>query len=149
MCPKSHAHQYSAIGDGKLGVLGVNLHDDSSSSPYLIVPKDFFDDSKSPYKVKPQAVSVFSENHLPESQTASSVSLRHFQRIISPNLKSQGVPLLRFFRESSPQISNRKLCPPRISSEHHLPKSQMARCVPSKLFQRIKSPNLKSQGVSL
>ena len=61
--------------------------------------------------LKSQAVSPqeFSGNHLPKSQIASSVPLR-------------------FFRESSPQISNRKQCPPNF-------------------FQKIKGPNLKSQAV--
>ena len=55
-----------------------------------------------------------------------------FQRIKSPNLKKTiGVPLKKF-RESSPQISDRKRCPLRYP----------------KIFQIIKSPNLKSQGLS-
>ena len=115
-----------------------------------------------------------------------------FQRIKSPNLKSQGLSFpenhlpksqiasLRFFvRESSPQISNRKGCRPKIFSDNQVPKSQIATGVPVRFFpenqvpksqiaravlsresspqisnrkpkifcERIKSPNLKSQGV--
>ena len=105
----------------------VNLHDDFLISPYLIVPKDFIDDSQSPFKVKPQAVS------LPD------VLENRFL-----NVKSRGVSL-RFFRESSPKLSNRQGCAPKIFRESS---PQISRGVPLSFFDRIKSPNLKSQGVS-
>ena len=56
------------------------------------------------------ALRDFFENHIPKSQIAGSVPVRSF-------------------RESSPQSSNRKRCPPQM-------------------FQRIIPPNLKSQATS-
>ena len=58
--------------------------------------------------------------------------LRCFQRFIPKSHMARVVPL-RFFRESSHQISNRKGCPPRFCSESS-PKSQIARGVPLRLF---------------
>ena len=108
----------------------------------------------------------FSDKQVPKSQIASSVFIRCFQRIISPNPKSQfqrikspkifsenqapkfqiarGVPIT-LFKESSLQISNRMGCLLRFS-EFQVSKSQIARGVPLRFFQRIKFPNLKSQG---
>ena len=52
-----------------------------------------------------------------------------------------------FCRESGLQISNGKGCPPKIFSENQVPKSLIAKGFsPEGFFQRIKSPNLKSQG---
>ena len=109
---------------------------------------------------------MFSENHLPKSQIASSAPYDFLEHHFPKSQIASSITR-RCFRETSPQISNRKQCPPKIpsgmetlrmkpmqtahecqSSENHLPTSQIASSVPRRFLQRIISPNLKSQAVS-
>ena len=89
--------------------------------------------------------SLFTQNRAParDSRAFFLLSSLYFQQISN----CRGCPL-RFFRGSGPQISNRKACLPKIFSENQVLKSQIARGVPLRFFQRSKSPNLKSQAVS-
>ena len=99
---------------------------------------------KSP-NLKSQGVSpleFLSGNHLPKSEIAVGAAGCPL-KICSENQvpRSQiarGVPL-SFFRESSPQISNGKGCPPKFfSRESQVPKSQIARGGPPSFFRALR-----------
>ena len=59
---------------------------------------------------------IFSENHLPKSQTSRGVPLDSSENQVPKPQIARLIPL-RFFRKSGPQISNRKGCPPKIFQE--------------------------------
>ena len=101
-----------------------------------------------------------SENQVPTSKIARCVPRRFFSRESSPQISNCKVSPLRFFRASSPHISNRNGCPLKRILENQGIKSQISirffresspqissrqRCF-LKMFQGIKTPNLKSQG---
>ena len=125
------------------------------------VPVRFFSENQVPKCQIARGVPVrfFSENHLPKSQIARGVPLGFFQRSKSPDLESQavspgifsrmGCPRKILVAESPPQISNRKGCAPTVRFfRKSTPQISNRKGCPPKIFQRIKSPNLKWLGVS-
>ena len=89
-------------------------------------------------------ITFFPENKVPKSQLARGVALRFFERIKSPNLKSQAVLPEDFLRESSPQLANREGCPPKILSRY----SNRKGCFP-KIFRESSTQISNRKGCPL